>query len=255
MAPSVLLQMVGPRVANHVLERMHEAFPDRFPLSPGLAALADGEEPVPLDDAPRTREQIVEEVLEAVADEVHRLLEESVVAEAADVDTGLLLGAGWPFFLGGITKHLDQIGMTRFRLGGLGGGFLLGAVLGLVFIPCGGPVLAALTSNVARDRVGGWLVVIALAYAIGAALPLLAIAAGSRRVATSFRQHAQAVRIAGGVLMLSALPSVSLEDGLTAHELATQLGTVLTWDRAGVTYILAGSLPSSAAEAAAAAIG
>jgi hypothetical protein len=44
-----------------------------------------------------------------------------------------------------------------------------------------------------RDRVGGWLVVVALAYAIGAALPLLAIAAGSRRVATSFRQHAQAV--------------------------------------------------------------
>ncbi len=117
MAPSVLLQMVGPRVANHVLERMHEAFPDRFPLSPALAALADGEEPVVLDDAPRTREQIVEEVLEAVADEVHRLLEEGVVAEAADVDTGLLLGAGWPFFLGGITKHLDQIGMSERLFG------------------------------------------------------------------------------------------------------------------------------------------
>ena len=73
--------------------------------------------------------------------------------------------------------------MTRRRFGDAGGGFLLGASLGLVFIPCGGPVLAALTSNVARDRVGGWLVVIALAYAIGAALPLLAIAAGSRRVA------------------------------------------------------------------------
>jgi 3-hydroxyacyl-CoA dehydrogenase/enoyl-CoA hydratase/carnithine racemase len=117
MAPSVLLQMVGPRVANHVLERMHEAFPERFPLSPALSALADGEEPVVLDDAPRTREQIVEEVLEAVADEVHRLLEEGVVADAADVDTGLLLGAGWPFFLGGITKHLDQIGMSERLFG------------------------------------------------------------------------------------------------------------------------------------------
>ena len=117
MAPSVLLQMVGPRVANHVLERMHEAFPDRFPLSPALAALADGEEPVVLEDAPRTQQQIVEEVLEAVADEVHRLLGEGVVAEAADVDTGLLLGAGWPFFLGGITKHLDQIGMSERLFG------------------------------------------------------------------------------------------------------------------------------------------
>jgi 3-hydroxyacyl-CoA dehydrogenase len=112
MAPSVLLQMVGPRVANHVLERMHDAFPERFPLSPALAAMAEGGEPVVLEDAPRTGEQIVEEVLEAVADEIHLLLEEGVVAEAADVDTGLLLGAGWPFFLGGITKHLDQSGVS-----------------------------------------------------------------------------------------------------------------------------------------------
>jgi 3-hydroxyacyl-CoA dehydrogenase/enoyl-CoA hydratase/carnithine racemase len=117
MAPSVLLQMVGPRVANHVLERMHDAFPDRFPLSPALAALANGDEPVVLEEAPCTREQIVDEVLEAVADEVHRLLEEGVVAEAADVDTGLLLGAGWPFFLGGITRHLDQIGMSERLFG------------------------------------------------------------------------------------------------------------------------------------------
>ncbi|MGZ4317015.1 MAG: 3-hydroxyacyl-CoA dehydrogenase NAD-binding domain-containing protein [Gaiellaceae bacterium] len=117
MAPSVLLQMVGPRVANHVLERMHDAFPDRFPLSPALAAIAGGGEPVVVEDAPRTREQIVEDVLEAVADEIHLLLEEGVVTEAADVDTGLLLGAGWPFFLGGITKHLDQIGMSERLFG------------------------------------------------------------------------------------------------------------------------------------------
>jgi 3-hydroxyacyl-CoA dehydrogenase len=112
MAPSVLLQMVGPRVANHVLERMHDAFPDRFPLSPALAALADGNDPVVLENAPRNRDQIVAEVLTAVADEIHRLLEEGVVTDAADVDTGLLLGAGWPFFLGGITKHLDQSGLS-----------------------------------------------------------------------------------------------------------------------------------------------
>ena len=117
MAPSVLLQLVGPQVADHVLERMHDAFPDRFPLSPALSALAAGAEPVVLEDAPRTRVQVVEEVLEAVADEIHRLLEEGVVAEAADVDTCLLLGAGWPFFLGGITKHLDQIGMSERLFG------------------------------------------------------------------------------------------------------------------------------------------
>jgi 3-hydroxyacyl-CoA dehydrogenase/enoyl-CoA hydratase/carnithine racemase len=118
MAPSVLLQMVGPRVANHVLERMHEAFPDRFPLSPTLANYAEGnDEVVVVEDAPWTREQVVESVLEAVADEIHRLLEEGVVEEAADVDHGVLLGAGWPFFLGGITKHLDQTGISERLFG------------------------------------------------------------------------------------------------------------------------------------------
>jgi 3-hydroxyacyl-CoA dehydrogenase len=117
MAPSVLLQMVGPRVANHVLQRMHDAFPDRFPLSPALESIAEGGDPVVLEVAPRSRDEIVEDILEAVADEIHRLLEEGVVREAADVDTGLLLGAGWPFFLGGITKHLDQIGLSERLFG------------------------------------------------------------------------------------------------------------------------------------------
>jgi cytochrome c biogenesis protein CcdA/thiol-disulfide isomerase/thioredoxin len=116
--------------------------------------------------------------------------------------------------------------MTRRRFGDAGGGFLLGAGLGLVFLPCGGPVLAALTSNVARDRVGGWLVVIALAYATGAALPLLAIAAGSRRLTLSFRTHAQTVRIAGGVLMAAA--AVVIYNGW-AQSLQTKVPAYAQW--------------------------
>jgi hypothetical protein len=49
---------------------------------------------------------------------------------------------------------------------------------------------------------------------------------------------------------LSSLPKISL-DGVTGHELATQLGTVLQWQRNGVAYVLAGSLPPAAAETAA----
>jgi outer membrane lipoprotein-sorting protein len=52
---------------------------------------------------------------------------------------------------------------------------------------------------------------------------------------------------------LDALPTVSL-DGITAHELSTQLGTILSWDQDGVSYVLAGSVPASAAEAAARAL-
>src|SRR5215207_4768138 len=41
--------------------------------------------------------------------------------------------------------------LTRRRAGDLGGGFVLGASLGLVFVPCGGPVLAAVTASVGND--------------------------------------------------------------------------------------------------------
>src|SRR5512133_184914 len=177
----------------------------------------------------------------------------AIAAGLVTTFTAFLLAGAWLWGLLGIGKqHQIQIGavllgllaltlliprlgewverplafMGRRRFGDAGGGFLLGASLGLVFIPCGGPVLAALTSNVARDRVGGWLVVIALAYAIGAALPLLAIAAGSRRVATSFRQHAQAVRIAGGVLMAAA--AVVIYNGW-AESLQTKVPSYAQW--------------------------
>ena len=66
---------------------------------------------------PRTPEQILDQALDAIADEIHHLLEEGVVAEAADVDTALLLGAGWPFWLGGITRYLDQTGRSERMFG------------------------------------------------------------------------------------------------------------------------------------------
>jgi 3-hydroxyacyl-CoA dehydrogenase len=118
MAPSVLLAMVGPRVANHVLETLHEAYPDRFPLSPTLANYANGDDTIVVAEE-RRREvaEITNDVLEAIADEVRHLLEEGVVPEAADVDTCLILGAGWPFFLGGITKFLDQVGVSERVVG------------------------------------------------------------------------------------------------------------------------------------------
>jgi 3-hydroxyacyl-CoA dehydrogenase/enoyl-CoA hydratase/carnithine racemase len=114
MAPSVVLQMVGPRVANHVLETMHDAFPERFPLSATLAHFANGRDEVAAaGDDRRTVEQIRVEILEALADEIRHLLDEGVVGAAADVDACLILGAGYPFFLGGITKHLDQSGISE----------------------------------------------------------------------------------------------------------------------------------------------
>jgi 3-hydroxyacyl-CoA dehydrogenase/enoyl-CoA hydratase/carnithine racemase len=106
MAPSVLLQMVGPRVANHVLHTLNAAYPDRFPTFATLDNYADGREEIAVrEQSPLGADELHDAVLEALADEIRRLLD--------DVDTCLLLGAGWPFWLGGITPHLDATGISQ----------------------------------------------------------------------------------------------------------------------------------------------
>jgi 3-hydroxyacyl-CoA dehydrogenase/enoyl-CoA hydratase/carnithine racemase len=117
MAPSVLLQLVGPKVANHVRHQLHDAWPERFPLSQTLESLAEGGDVVVIENAPRSVDELHVAVLEALADESRHILEDGVVAEAADIDTCLLLGAGFPFWLGGITKHLDQTGVSERVVG------------------------------------------------------------------------------------------------------------------------------------------
>jgi 3-hydroxyacyl-CoA dehydrogenase/enoyl-CoA hydratase/carnithine racemase len=113
MAPSVLLGMVGPAVANHVLRTLNAAYPDRFPLSRTLANFAAGSDEIAVvGDARSGVEELRVRVLEAMADEIARILDERVVTTAAEVDACLILGAGYPFFLGGITKYLDLTGIS-----------------------------------------------------------------------------------------------------------------------------------------------
>jgi cytochrome c biogenesis protein CcdA/thiol-disulfide isomerase/thioredoxin len=92
--------------------------------------------------------------------------------------------------------------------GDLGGGLLLGAALGLVFVPCAGPVLAAVTVVAASRDLGPDVVALTLAYAFGAALPMLLVAAGGRWAVgmRSVRLHGTGVRaILGAVVGLTAL--------------------------------------------------
>ena len=92
-------------------------------------------------------------------------------------------------------------GLSRFRPQGVGGGFLLGATLGLVFVPCAGPVLATITVVAANNDVGVRAILLTLAYAVGAALPMLAIARGGREASTLLRRHAETVRLASGAVI------------------------------------------------------
>jgi hypothetical protein len=113
MPPSALLAMVGPRVANHVLHTLHDAFPERFPLSPTLQNFADGDMDVVITGgARRSENELYDEILTALADEARHVLDEGVAASAGEIDACLILGAGFPFFRGGLTKYLDQEGIS-----------------------------------------------------------------------------------------------------------------------------------------------
>jgi 3-hydroxyacyl-CoA dehydrogenase/enoyl-CoA hydratase/carnithine racemase len=127
MRPLALLQLVGPAVAHHVGGVLHQAFPGRFAVSENLRRIAESGEPLLVDDKPNpalegllqvgsdpmTAEQVREEALAALAEEIRLMLDEGVVAEAQDIDLCLILGAGWPFHLGGITPYLDRAGVSE----------------------------------------------------------------------------------------------------------------------------------------------
>ena len=100
--------------------------------------------------------------------------------------------------------------LTRRRGGDLGGGFLLGATLGLVFVPCAGPVLAAVTAVAATQRVDARTAVLTAAYASGAAVPMLAVAVGGRAVAGRIRTSAVRVRATAGVLIAATALVIAL---------------------------------------------
>ncbi|MGR6318066.1 3-hydroxyacyl-CoA dehydrogenase NAD-binding domain-containing protein [Micromonospora soli] len=127
MRPLALLQLVGPAVAYHVGGTLHAAFPDRFGVSENLKRIADSGQPIVVDDQvneevakllvvgdqPLTAEQVRQNALDALAQEIRLMLDEGVVAEAQDIDLCMILGAGWPFHLGGVTPYLDRTGTAE----------------------------------------------------------------------------------------------------------------------------------------------
>ena len=132
MSPFVLVQMVGPAVAFHTSETLHQAFPDRFGVSENQRRMVeagksvllawDGATPSVAPDvaelftvgsSPSTTDEVRQRALDAVADEARRMLDEGVVAAPQDLDLCLMLGAGWPGHLGGITPYLDRTGTSE----------------------------------------------------------------------------------------------------------------------------------------------
>jgi cytochrome c biogenesis protein CcdA/thiol-disulfide isomerase/thioredoxin len=104
--------------------------------------------------------------------------------------------------------HLIERPFYRFpqRLTGVGGnGFVLGIALGAVFVPCAGPVLAAITVAGATGHIGLRTVGLTLGFAVGTAIPLLAFALAGRGISQrlgAFRRHQSAFRAISGAVMI-----------------------------------------------------
>lgn len=133
MSPFTLLQLVGPAVALHVSETMHAAFPDRYRVSENQRRIVEAgktgvyawdEEGRPIidpevaallvqGDVVLTEEELRTRVLDGLADEVRRMLDEGVVSAVQDIDLCMITGAGWPFWLGGISPYLDRTGASE----------------------------------------------------------------------------------------------------------------------------------------------
>ena len=137
MNPFDLLELVGLKVGAHVLDSMHAFNSERFYASENLHKLAeygkllerDGKGKIKGYDkkaidivsggtSARSAEQIFESVQVGLAREVRLMLDEKVVQTPQDIDLCMIMGAGWPFHLGGITPYLDRSGASEKAFGG-----------------------------------------------------------------------------------------------------------------------------------------
>src|SRR5277367_1820159 len=85
------------------------------------------------------------------------------------------------------------------------GGFGLGLALGVLYVPCAGPVLAAIVVAGATANIGLPVVVLTVAFALGTAVPLLFFALAGQRVTqriSAFRRHQRQIRVTAGIVTL-----------------------------------------------------
>jgi len=128
-----LLGLVGPGVALHVGQSLNGSLGERYRISPTIERLVKsgvktfyikdekGNQKINPDaaaclqpgDKPATAEEVRLRVLNALASEARMMLDEGVIATAAEIDLCMILGTGWPLHLGGILPYLDREGISE----------------------------------------------------------------------------------------------------------------------------------------------
>ena len=141
------------------------------------------------------------------------------------------------------------------RVTGGHGGFVLGLALGAVYVPCAGPVLAAITVAGATGKIGLRTVALTVAFAVGTAVPLLGFALAGRGVAErvrAFRDRQHGVRVAAGVVVigLAVALTFNVTDALqrTIPDYTSSLNSALSG--AGASQALGSSQSAALADCA-----
>jgi cytochrome c biogenesis protein CcdA/thiol-disulfide isomerase/thioredoxin len=113
------------------------------------------------------------------------------------------LGLIFPRLEALLEKPFSKLPQKQFGSGR--SGFGLGVALGVLYVPCAGPVLAAIVVAGATKTIGLNVVALTLSFAVGTALPLLAFALAGQQVAervAAFRRRQREIRIAAGVVTI-----------------------------------------------------
>ena len=132
MSPFELLDLVGLKVGAHVLDTHAQAFPERFFRSDNLHRLAEENVLLTRDKKGRvtgfssrakaivaggqvvkSAAELCQRVEDGLAREIRIMLDEKVVGLPEDIDLAMIMGAGWPFQMGGITPFLDRVGASE----------------------------------------------------------------------------------------------------------------------------------------------
>jgi cytochrome c biogenesis protein CcdA/thiol-disulfide isomerase/thioredoxin len=104
-----------------------------------------------------------------------------------------------------LERPFARVSTRRPSGSGRAGGFVLGLAVGVLYVPCAGPVLAAIAVVGATHRVGLTAVILTAAFAVGTAVPLLAVAAAGSQLTSrigALRRRAPQIRRAGGTVLI-----------------------------------------------------